>query len=263
MSVDHFPIERVAALRARARDARQLPGNQEQRWQKSPVDPMNLLRVFSPHVRLTSGWLLRAYRISGGLGGGGLVYAMQASASFPEPDACMTNVGDEKNPVNRPAPPGGVPVWESGFLDLLESDGSPWSYLCVSLLRRELCAFGEEWHAIVWGNRTIIGNDPADPAAAAALPQGVGFTIPVPPGGPPPVGTPAMAWFLSVNATWPTDWRPQVTVHEHGGAQMSWYLHSGHMMSRIWRETDTFAKGSLRFTTSETAIAGGPLGFVH
>jgi len=154
-------------LRARAVDARQMPCSQTQTWEKAPADPMHLLGVFAPALRLRAGWVLRGYRISGGLGGRGLVYALPTDAPFPEPCACMKKV-TENHAV--PRPPDAIAAYDADFADVVENDGTPWSYACTSLFVREARAFGEEWHAIVWGNRVLLVRDPSAPDAWEGLP---------------------------------------------------------------------------------------------
>jgi hypothetical protein len=45
-------------------------------------------------------------------------------------------------------------------MDAVERDERAWSYLCCSLLGRELAEFGALWHGVSWGVHRVIGSAP-------------------------------------------------------------------------------------------------------
>jgi hypothetical protein len=49
----------------------------------------------------------------------------------------------------------------------IEGDGSAWSYLCASLLLREISEFGAFWHALSWSTHTIWAPGKKDPPDSA------------------------------------------------------------------------------------------------
>ena len=57
--------------------------------------------------------------------------------------------------LDPPKPPGAVPLMQA-----IEGDGSPWSYLSASILRREAAEFGARWHGCVWSGQTILSKPP-------------------------------------------------------------------------------------------------------
>ena len=46
------------------------------------------------------------------------------------------------------------------FMEAIDGDGKPWSYLCASLLARELAEFGAMWHGCGWSEHAILGENP-------------------------------------------------------------------------------------------------------
>ena len=47
----------------------------------------------------------------------------------------------------------------------IRGDGSPWSYLCASILARELLEFGAWWHGLDWSTHVLVGREPVLAAA--------------------------------------------------------------------------------------------------
>jgi hypothetical protein len=106
---------------------------------------------------------------------------MPVDAKFPEPE---DNPTLENHLFNAPKP------WEAldDVMEAIEGDGSAWSYLAASVLRRELREFGASWHGIDWGTHCILEDDPW-----TKPPEEDGF----PPSRP---STPASEWKWSAAA---------------------------------------------------------------
>lgn len=134
MTTTTFPISAVQRLRERAARRARPPEDGPERWSKSIVDPMKVLAVFTP-LWVKDGYVLRAYQFREGGDGRGVVWAMPVDADFPEPCDCKK---DRKRALQPPRPPAAL----DNEMEAIDGDGSPWSYLCDSLLGRELWSFG-------------------------------------------------------------------------------------------------------------------------
>ena len=84
--------------------------------------------------------------------------AMPFDAEFPEPKDCPTL---ESHLLKAPKPSEAL----DDVMEAIEGDGTPWSYLAASLLRRELSDFGAAWHGVHWSLHFVLDEDPwmADP----------------------------------------------------------------------------------------------------
>ncbi len=147
-----FPATKVEQLRKQAGKAAELPEDVPSGWSKSPVDPMALLAVFKP-LHIKDGYILRAYQFREGGNGNGFVWAMPVDADFPDPEACprLENVV-----LEPPVPPAAL----DDYMNAIDGDGTPWSYMCASILAREMAEFGAMWHGCDWDTHTILGADP-------------------------------------------------------------------------------------------------------
>ena len=92
----------------------------------------------------------RAYQFHEGGNGNGFVWAIPVDAEFPDPEDCLRLKDVFLEP---PKPPAAL----DNFMDAIEGDGSPWSYMCASILMRELAEFGAMWHGCDWSTHTILG----------------------------------------------------------------------------------------------------------
>ena len=113
---------------------------------------MAVLAVFKS-LWIKDGYILRAYQFREGGNGNGVVWAMPVDAEFPEPDKCP-RVKDAF--LEPPKPPAAL----DDVMKAIDGDGSPWSYLCASLLCRELSEFGAMWHGCSWDTHAILGENP-------------------------------------------------------------------------------------------------------
>jgi hypothetical protein len=234
-SVARFSVRALNRLRQRAQQEALPPLDGADGWSVSPVDPMRVLAVFDT-LGIRAGYVLRGYQYRAGDNGNGIVWAMPASDSLPPPAAC----------ARMPAHFLDAPRPSSALDDVMlaiEGDGSPYSYLCASVLARELAEFGARWHGISWGAERILGRRPSH-----APSRTVGS-----------LGERAPYW------TWrrplPARWSPQVTVTPERVA-VTFYVLRIVGSECITRITDSFHVGAYTFTTDEEEVGIGGAGII-
>jgi hypothetical protein len=184
--VQIFSVEEVILARTRALALGAGEYRGPEGWSRTPCDPMKVLGAF-PSLHVRSGWVLRAYQYVHGDDASGLVFAMPEDAPMPEPSTCMV---DDDVMRSYPEPGSAVDPMEA-----IDGDGSAWSYLCASLLFRELtdyCSLGDDR---VWLNEKVIDRPPGYPENE--------------------IVDPIEAWGFRQNADWttkdlPGEWRPNV-----------------------------------------------------
>jgi hypothetical protein len=255
-----FPLAEMNRLRKRAVRAREITDTPPEQWSKSTTDPMALLAVFAP-LWLREGYVLRAYQYRHGGDGHGVVWAMRADAVFPEPAQCRQ---EDELPVGtylrmmaaRQAEPFSRSAWLSApkppaalndCMAAVEGDGSPWSYLCASLLARELREFGAMWHACDWSTHIILDRNPLGDRRIGEL-----GSLRIPSGGPE-----HWTWLEAE----PGDWRPQVTLDAQA-ASVTFFTFDGLRRQVLCRHTDRYVANQYCFTTESKPIAMGPKGYV-
>ncbi len=223
---EYFPLRPVNVLRRSASTARFFHESLHEGWRKSPVDPMVVLAAF-PVLHLSPGLILRAYHFHDGCGNGNAaVYAVPIDVPFPEPGDC-TQYGPGF--LSPPIPPGAI----GDLMAAIEGDGSPWSYLCASMLAREIGEFGAMWHGCSWSTHRIIGRKLS--------------------------GLDPDAWVWLAPA--PKRWTPSAEI-AGGCTKVTFYTHSALGCERLTRFVDSFQQSAYVFTTAETTLAQGPGGFV-
>ena len=155
-----FSITRVNRLRRAAERARTIGhedrdpppvGGPPDGWSVCTHEADDLLRVFDA-LRLRAGFALHAYVFRSGGNGNGIIWAVPADAPLLAPSECPTI---EDTWLQPPRPPRAVPLMQA-----IEGDGSPWSYLSASILRREAEELGALWHGCVWSDQTILSKPP-------------------------------------------------------------------------------------------------------
>lgn len=209
-------------------------------WSKSRVDPAKLVEIFAP-LRLRKGYVLRAYVFREEGNGNGVVWAMVEDTEFPAPKDCPTL----ENHLLKARKP-----WDAldDPMEAIEADGSAWSYLAASLLRRELREFGAMWHGCNWATHFLLDDDPWKGGA--------------PRDDPSPLERPtskADQWkWLEPR---PTQWGPQVRV-ENNQVTVTFYTYSGLEKQAIYRHTDTYRAGKYRAKVEQEKIAQGPDGYL-
>ncbi|MDP2871474.1 MAG: hypothetical protein Q8P31_02930 [Bacillota bacterium] len=259
-----FSPVRVERLRRRAQKACPVCGDAPEGWSRADADFGPLLAAFPP-LALRDGFALCGYRFMAGANGNAVIWALPVGGgAAPDPVHCMTGVegiggveGVEAQPAGvarpaRPRPPGAVPVPEA-----LHGDGSPWSYLCASILIRELGDFGAVSHGRWWGTHVMLCADPwtggAQPSARRA--QRARRT-------PDPLSWPGRGreewcWLAAP----PDDWRPAYRVDGDGRPAVSFYTYSGLGRETIYRHDDTYVPGSYVFSPTVSSVAEGGPGF--
>ena len=117
-----FSITQVNRLRSAAVEARTLLAERPDPWPVRDAD--DLIRVFDT-LWLKAGFALHAYDSGGSARG--IIWAVPADAPLVAPGE-WSRLED----TWLPQPPEAVPLMQT-----IEGDGSPWSYLSASILRRE------------------------------------------------------------------------------------------------------------------------------
>ncbi len=209
-------------------------------WSKSRYDPNRLLEMFQP-LRLRQGYVLRAYLYREHGNGNGVVWAMPEDAEFPEPKDCPIL---ETHLLKAPKPSEAL----DDAMEAIEGDGSPWSYLGASLLRREFREFGAAWHGCRWRTHFILDGDPWK----AGPPKGSG-----PDQERPRSKVQNWKWHESR----PTNWAPQVKI-EADRVTVTFYTYSALHPEGIYRHTDVYRSGKYRPRTEDRCIGEGPEGFL-
>lgn len=251
-TVTYFPIDKVVEVRDAAESARghgargTAPG-----WEESKLDPMRVVEVFDP-LRVKPGFKLISYQRSGslGIGGNGFVWAIPEYQGYPGLGQCVTvnppKVGflsPKELDQETPRPPEALDY----AMDAIEGDGAPWSYLCASILARELAEFGAWWHGQDWTTHRILGGDP--------------WSFPAPKEGKcfrdmPRTDESEWHWL----ETKPAEWRPRVS-EEGDQVTVTFYSVTGHGWERIVLHQDGYMRGSYRLTGSGKEVARGHGGF--
>ncbi len=211
-----------------------------QGWSKSRVDPGKLVQIFAP-LQLRKGYVLRAYVFREEGNGNGVVWAMPNDANFPAPKDCPTL---ENHLLKAPKP------WDAldDPMEAIEGDGSAWSYLAASLLRRELREFGAMGHGGNWATHFLLDYDPwrngAPSDDASPLER--------------PTSKPDQWKRLGPQ---PTQWGPQVRM-DNDEVTVSFHTYSGLEKQAIYRHTDTYRPGKYRAKVGQEKIAEGPAGYL-
>jgi hypothetical protein len=235
-----FSAAKIRKLREETAKVTQVPPDGPNGWSKSTMDPNKVLELFKP-LRLRKGYVLRAYQFKAEGNGNGVVWAMPADAEFPEPKDCPIL---ENHLLKAPKPFEAL----DDVMEAIEGDGTPWSYLAASLLRRELSEFGASWHGCNWSLHFVLDEDPwmADPPN----PDEPALDRPT---------TKALEWTWLDEA--PKDWRPRVTGDEDR-VTVTLYTYCGLETQRLFRYTDTYKPGKLRAKVQEKVIASDGPGYM-
>lgn len=237
--INFFATSHVNRLRNRAAKAAAAPelDRLPEGWSKSGVDPAGVVATF-PSLRVKSGYVLRAYQFRSGDNGNAIVWAVRADTQFVEPDAC------ERLPDYFLQPPRPVDALDD-FMEAIEGDASPWSYLCASILRRELQEFGAIWHGCDWETHTIVGSDRTRRRGRRSARQ--------------LCNAQPNRWNWSEPA--PKNWRPCVEM-ENGRVWVRFFTYTGLGQERVVQHTDEFAAMSYTHRAVEKILAWGPSGYV-
>lgn len=143
-----FPITSVTRLRRAAERARQ---SRDSGWLASAYNADRLIGVFDT-LRLKPGFGLYVDQFPEDRSEDGAIWAVPTEASFVIPNAC------ESAEYGRSCPP--KPLHAVPLMQAVDGDGSPWSYLSASILRREAAEFGASWPGYVWTDQAILSKLP-------------------------------------------------------------------------------------------------------
>ncbi|MCY4187250.1 MAG: hypothetical protein OXD30_02070 [Bryobacterales bacterium] len=243
-----FSIARVNRLRRDAEWARDLSGVPREplsprdpsgEWHASAYDANDLIRVFDT-LRLKAGFTLHAYVYEDEASSKGIIWAVPVPASSVAPKA-GSGLMDRRLPFTLPRPLGAVPLMQA-----IEGDGSPWSYLSASILRREAAEFGAEWHGQFWTCAKILSKPPrqADEPLHAHPGRSRDRIGEAPPSD--------WEWDSPV----PQAWKP--TYVEQGSTKrVVLHIYSPVGAERIYRAADTYPAGSYDCTTENRVLCTG------
>lgn len=228
-----FPLEDMNLLRSRALDAwsEQITDEPPNGWSISPLDLRPFIAVFAP-LTIKPGFVLRAYQFRFHRDGETMVWALPETAVFPPPDP-----ESEDEP---PQPPNAL----DDAMTAIQGDESPWSYLCASLLTREISEIGTFGHGSEWVAYHILDKNPL----------GTSFTKSPNAG---PTGTMAdWQWTASK----PESWLPSVSVGTNQ-ITVTFYTYCGLDTQELVCHVDTYKPGSYVSEQQEQVIASGPQGY--
>ena len=237
-----FPVGKVQQLRRSAQKASEVSEKGPEGWSKSDVDPMKLLSVFSG-LRVKEGYVLRAYQFRSGGNGNGIVWAMPEEAAFPNPEDCIKLQDVFLEP---PKPPEAL----DHFMDAIEGNNSPWSYLSASLFFREACEFGAIWHGCSWSDHRILGSNPlTSPQELAEEDEDADI---------PSKDLREWRW----HGQEPSEWQPQVKETPKT-MRVLFYTYSRLGVEAVYENVDTYRPPSYKPKCKNRPIAEGPHGYIH
>ena len=238
-----FPATKVNQLRTEAMRLSKPPEKVPDGWSKSTVDPMKVLHVFKP-LHIKKGYTLQAYQFSEHLGKNAFVWAMPEKAMFPEPVTCRQE-GKRFGFLYGPMPPEAL----DNLMEAIDGDGSPWSYMCGSILQRELDEFGASWHGCNWSTHMIVDRN-LWKASKDNLDK----------------SSKGLERLVKEGSRWkalepePKEWQPQVQIGKDK-VTVTLHTYSGHGQQTIYRHVDTYKPGSYSFQSERKEISKGPLGY--
>jgi hypothetical protein len=237
-TVESFSADMIEDLRKRADAVSRAIDEIPKGWSLSPVDPGQILNIFDS-LWLKTGFVLRAYLFENGMGGHAFVLALPEGRDLPDP---------RRRPkllrwLFGPSKPSAA---LSGYMEAIEGDGTPFSYLSASIASRELTEFRARWHDLTWRTETILGADPWI-VRPRFVDFGGGFSA-------------SDSWRLNAPRPAPVEWKPRVELGEDY-ATVTFITYSGHIEQNITRITDRYSRGSYVFKTGITRLATGPEGY--
>lgn len=234
-----FPANKIQRLRRKAAKASEPSDETNSGWSISTNDPNEIVKVFKP-LQIRDQFELKSYQFRSGGNGNGIVWAMPVDAEFPEPEDCPRQEGVFLEP---PKPLAAL----DDVMEAIEGDGTPWSYMCASMLARELAEFGAMWHGCSWGTHTVLGANPWNPTKDKKRSDVAQWM------------TPVSEWAWSQRP--PKAWSPSVTEADDG-VVVRFYTFSQLGQEGIYGHTDKYKAGSYRFESDRQEIATGPGGVV-
>lgn len=116
-------------------------------WSRSPVNPESIVMRYS-NLKIKKGYKLRAYQFTEGRNGNGIVWAIPTEKELPALSKCERF----HDFFSLPKPSFVL----SNFMEAVEGDKTPLSYLQASIVLHQLYEFGAMWHGISWGRDVIL-----------------------------------------------------------------------------------------------------------
>ena len=231
-----FTAKQFTDIRQKVMETAMVPENVAEGWSISKVDPTPLVPLFKT-LKLKRGFVLRAYQFADGGNGNGIVWALPQDADFPDPNEAL------KERFGFPRPPKPNRALDN-YMEAIEGDGSAFSYISASILKRELQEFGALWHGCDWSMHTVLGADPW--AGVSGVDDEDMHHAP---------SKPETEWRWDGRR--PTDWRPRLSIAD-GKIKVIFYTYSPMGKEGIYEHIDEFRPGEYRFTTSRKKLATGP-----
>ena len=233
-----FDIDSVKALRRSARASARPSLDGPNGWATADSDPADVVACFPP-LRVREGHELHAYQYRADGNGNGIVWAVPART----PQLAPSELGAKEDLRKPPRPPEAI----DDLMAAIDGDRSAWSYLCASILARELHELGALWHGCSWSDETILASAPwATPASAdgaADIPESA-----------------QADWQITGDL--PSDWRPLVT-RDGTTVIVRFYTYSEIGSATVYEKEDRYTEGGYTHESRETNIASGPSGFVY
>ena len=205
---------------------------------------MKLLRLF-PALQMKEGYTLHGCRYFASGNGNGLVCATkEENCNFEllpivNGDLVLFPMSAEEFES--------VEGTLSDFMQAIEGDGTPWSYLSASILARELLEYGALWHGASWSTYTLLDVPPWE---LTSLQDGASHKDTL---------SPREDW------TWvgdePNNWRPRVDFL-NGRPRVTIYAFSALGGEHITEFVDTYSPDAYTFESEETDIALGSGGYI-
>ena len=233
-----FPITSVTRLRRAAERARQ---SRDGGWLASASNANKLIGVFDT-LRLKPGFGLYVDQFPEDRGVNGAISAVPPEASSVIADAGESAEFALACPTK---PPHAVPLMQA-----VEGDGSPWSYLSASILRREAAEFGASWPSCVWTDQAILSKLPRKAEESNHPEDERGVTN----------DSDATEWVWCGKP--PRIWEP---TYSDRGATKRIILHIRNPVGvdEIYRDTDIYRAGSYDCTTRTKLLCTSGCGIIY
>jgi hypothetical protein len=117
-------------------------------WQRTSANPESIVRGFS-QLSIKKDYKLRAYQYHDGGNGNGIVWAIPEDKKLPNPIECERL---KEHFLDAPKPSFAL----EDFMEAIDGDKTPLSYLQASIVYHELHEFGAVWHGVSWGRDVIL-----------------------------------------------------------------------------------------------------------
>lgn len=193
-------------------------------WSVSPID-FSALVANVPCLKIKPEYKIAAYQFRQGRDGNTKVFAIPQDVTLPQPDV------DEDDEFIEPSPPS---MALGNIAEVIIGDRTPWSYLCASILVRELFEVGAFGHGTHWAAFHVLDE--------------------------PPETSDGQPWQWQ--GTKPESWSPVVNVNETS-VKVEFFTYCGLGSERITHHQDIYlSPNSYHFDSHEELIAQAFNGYV-